>query len=167
MSKKQKPILKQSPWRVISYSSVQNIGEEDEFDAGFIELYHRETNKTLMKEMSWLKGEGPYKNDGFKTPTLNDIWDLFIKYTPGTTGFIYKDWRVKRDQGCFVYVLIDSNTNPPLIRRKEIIGDFVSQNKTDFASFLMMLDNIQSDLDNQEKKMIFNLDEARKKREPA
>lgn len=167
MPKKQKPIPKQPPWIITSYSDIQNAGEKDEFDAGYMEFIHRETGNSFMREMSWLKGEGAYEIPDFKPAKLTDIWNLFLKYTPGTTGFIYKGWHVKRDAGCFVYILVGISEGKPVERKKNIIGDWVIQQQ-DFASFIKMLDNIQSELDEIEESSnapIINLDEARKKKQ--
>ena len=158
---KQKPIKKQHPWLITSYSSIQNKDSEDEFDAGYIEFEHRQTSVSFRKEMSWLKGEGPYKVPGFRTPKLLDVWNTFVKYTPGTTGFVYKEWHIKRDNDCFIYILVDLSTAVP--RYKNIIGDFVSQQQ-DFASFIEMLDNIQKEREESTKTAVFDIGEARKKR---
>ena len=166
MKKRKRQIVKQSPWVIETYSNIHNEGDEDEFDSGFMVFHHKATEKLFKKEMAWFKGEGPYAVREFKPPTPIDIWDILHKYTPGTTGFIYKDWHIKRDQGCFDYLLIDSSTDPPTVRYKNIIADWAIE-KQDFASFIEMLDNIQKQKDverGEENKSILNLDEARLKK---
>lgn len=162
--KKQQPIEQQGPWLIISYSSVKNKGEEDEFDEGYIEFNHQETGIKILKEMSWLRGEGAYKEKKYNTPTLPEVWDTFLKNTPGTTGFIYKNWHINRDHNCFIYILADPSESPPGEIHKNIIGDFVSQ-KQDFASFLEMLDNIEISVEEEKPKQLFDLGEARMKRD--
>jgi len=141
--KKQMPIRKQGPWLITSYSTVHNKGEgEDEFDDGHIEFEHKETGLNFLKEMSWIKSEGPFR--GNKAPTLIDIWKFFLKHTPGTSVFVYKNWVVTRSESshCFIYQLSDRVKNEYI--HKNIISDTVCL-KQDFASFINMLDNIQKE----------------------
>ena len=165
--KKEIPIVKQKPWLIISYTSVQNKGMDDEFDAGYLEFNHRETGISFLKEMAWLKGEGPYAIKDYKPPTLLNIWDILKNNTPGTTGIVYKNWHVKRDQGCFINLLVDPLCDPPVVISKDMISDFVSK-KQDFASFIEMLDNMQEEKEAErikEKSQILNLDEMRLQRQ--
>jgi len=167
LGRKRQPIIKtQKPWLIVSYSNIQNKGEDDEFDPGYIQFIHKETNKEFLKEMSWLLGEGPYGFDGYRTPTLIDIWNILTKYTPATTGFVYKNWDVNRRSGCFMYTLFDFSKHPPEEIHKNIIGDAVSKEHHDFAAFLEMLDNISDSIEaSKPKRIILDLEEARKKRE--
>jgi hypothetical protein len=168
MSKKQKqPIIrKQAPWIVTPYTNIHNKGEEDEFEDGFLEFSHCDIHKSYLKEISWVKGTGPYKYDGYRPPTLIDIWELFKKYTPGTTGFSYKNWHMQKHPGCFMYVLADPTTDPPSILHKDIVGDKVSRDIQDFAAFLWMLDNIEREIEESKpKQILFDLSEERKKRD--
>jgi len=165
--KKQKPIKPQSPWVITSYSDVQFKGEENEFDAGYIEFVHQESDIIACHEMDWLRSERSYL--GKKPPTLLDVWGMLLKDTPGTVGFIYRmsklhdqvNWHVTRKRGCFKHVLVDISKSPPLSLSESIISDF-SQSTIDMAAFLKMLDRTQLEIENRGA-TIFNLDEARKK----
>lgn len=140
-----KPKIKeQPPWIINSYSSIQNEGTEDEFDDGYIEFENGKLN--IKKEMAELRGEKPYDKDDYVPPGLLDIWGMFLKSTPGTKGFQYKDWRVVRENSCFVYVLIGESCGEQIRKYKNIIRDYTSKQQ-DFASFLNMLDKIQEDKD--------------------
>ena len=132
----------QPPWVITSYSSIQNRGTEEEFDDGYIEFENGKLN--IKKEMAELRGEKPYDKDDYIPPGLLDIWGMFIKRTPGTKGFQYKDWRIVREENCFVYVLIGDSCGEPVKKYKNIIRDYTSRQQ-DFASFLNMLDKIQEE----------------------
>lgn len=167
--KKQKPIKPQGPWTITSYSDVQNPGEDDEFDVGYIEFEHKETSIISHHEMDWLRGERSYL--GQKLPTLLNIWDMLLRDTPGISGFIYRmtnhhdqvNWHITRKRGCFKYVLINLNNNPPVSLSESIISDY-SQNKIDMVAFLKVLNGIQLDIEDRGA-AVFNLDEIRKKKE--
>ncbi len=167
--KKQKPIQPQGPWTITSYSDIQYPGTKDEFDAGYIEFKHEETNIVSHHEMDWLKSERSYK--GKKTPTLLDVWNMFLRDTPGTTGFRYRmseahehvSWHIKRMVNCFQYILIDMGKSPPQsLNKKNIISD-LSQKKIDMAAFLWLLDDTQREIEGKATPII-NLDEMRERR---
>jgi len=167
--RKQKPIKPQAPWVITSYSDIQYPDEETEHDAGYIEFSHEETGIISCHEMDWLRGDRSYL--GETPPKLNDIWNMFLKDTPGTTGFIYRktrehvqlNWHVTRKRGCFKYVLINMSTDPPQSLFESVISDF-SQSKIDMASFLKMLDGTQDDCEGVAA-TVFNLDELRSVKE--
>ncbi len=168
MNKKQNQIKPQPPWIITSYSDIQKLSEGKECDAGYIEFSHEETGIISCHEMDWLRGDRSYL--GETPPKLNDIWNMFLKDTPGTTGFIYRktkdyvqlSWHVTRKRGCFKYVLIDMRTVPPQSLFESVISDY-SQNKIDMASFLRMLDGTQEDCEGMTA-TVFNLDEMRVKK---
>lgn len=140
---KNKPKIKeQPPWIITSYSSVHNKGEKEEFDDGYLEFENGTMN--IKKEMAEFRGENQYNKEGYTPPGLLNIWDMFLKLTPGTKGFQYKDWRIVRENGCFVYILIGESCGEQTRRYKNIISDYTSRQQ-DFASFLNMLDNIQEE----------------------
>lgn len=142
---KSKPKIKeQPPWVITSYSSIQNKGTDEEFDDGYIEFENGNLN--IKKEMAELRGEKPYDEDDYTPPGLLDIWNMFLKRTPGTKGFQYKDWRIVREENCFVYVLIGKSCGEQIRKYKNIIRDYTSRQQ-DFSSFLNMLDKIQEEKD--------------------
>ncbi len=134
MLKKKPPKTKlQGPWKIKEYD-------------GYIEFSHRETRQRFLKENDWLHGLNAYEYSGYETPLLTDIFVLVRKLTPGTTGFIYRDWHVKRDINCFVYILVKIENGRPVTKFKNIVGDFTSKQE-DFAAFLAKLDRIEADLE--------------------
>ncbi|MCK5615842.1 hypothetical protein KAR91_78990 [Candidatus Pacearchaeota archaeon] len=167
--KKQKPIKPQGPWIITSYSDIQFQGEENEFDAGYIEFEHEETGIVSHHEMDWLRSERSYK--GERPPSLLSIWNMFLKDTPGISGFVYRmtkehihvNWHITRKRGCFKHVLIDMSKRPPVSLSESIISDH-SQGRIDMASFLRMLDGTQLVIEGRSA-TILNLNEMRKKKE--
>lgn len=143
-SKTKNVIKEQPPWIITSYSFIHNKGEEEEFDDGYLEFENGVIN--IKKEMAELRGENQYNKEGYTPPGLLDIWHMFLDNTPGTKGFQYKDWRVVRENGCFVYVLIGESFGKQIRKYKNIISDYTSRQQ-DFASFLNMLDSIQEEKD--------------------
>ena len=137
--KKQKPIKPQAPWVINLYSEVQNKGQPDEYDPGYIEFEHRQTGLSIKQEIDWIKGSGTYKNKS--VPTLIDIWKMLISHTPGTKKIIYKSWVIEHEPGCFVYRLADIVTNAFVLKR--VISHYTCS-KQNFATFLEMLDNEQA-----------------------
>lgn len=159
--KKKKTIGKQAPWRVVWYKPALAGAE---FDTGFVEFVHSQTGQVFRKEVDWLTGEGAYEVAGYDPPTLLDIWTMMAKLTPGAQGFTYKNWHVKRDIGCFIYVLAGSRHGNPVERYKNIIGDATCK-AHDFAAFIEMLDRIESHEQESTSKPIINLSDMREKRE--
>ena len=167
--KKQKPIKPQSPWIITSYSDIQFKGEENEFDAGYIEFVHQEADIVACHEMDWLRGERSYL--GKELPALLSVWNMFLKDTPGTIGFIYRmtenhkqvNWHVTRKRGCFKHVLVDFSKSPPASLSAGITSDF-SLTTMDMAAFLKMLDRTQLEIESQGA-TIFNLDDFKNKKE--
>ena len=159
--KKQKPIKPQGPWQIISYSDIQNKGTENEFDPGYIEFYHHETRNRFYKEMSWLKGEGVYGEiKNYKLPNPIDIWNMLLRHTPGFSMFIYKNWHIQKNAGCFI-IRLASNEYDQYIDKK-ILSDYTCS-KMDFSSFLDMLDEIEKQHADKQEKKIFNLNEMRQR----
>ena len=156
---KQKPIKKQGLWLITSYSDIKNAGSDDEFDPGFIEFEHKETNLSIKKEMAWLRREGAYSD--VEPPKLLDIWKLFTQLTPGTTLFVYKNWDITRDRGCFILELVGDDQETYIY--KNIISDY-SSNQQDFKSFLGMLDNVQLEIDESRKSSVLDIGKERVKR---
>lgn len=136
--KKQKPIKPQPPWLITLHSEVQLEGQEKEFDPGYIEFEHRQTRVSIKQEIDRIKGRGAYINQS--VPTLLDIWNMLTSRTPGSQKFIYKDWVVEHEPGCFVCSLADRLTNKFVIKR--IISHYTCS-KQNFAVFLDMLDKWQ------------------------
>lgn len=165
--KKQKPIRPQGPWIITSYSDIQNQGEDDEYDAGYIQFEHHETGAVICYEMDWLRSQRTYS--GEKAPTLLNIWDMLLKRTPGISGFIYQmtsehehvSWHVSRKVGCFKYVLIDTGKSPAVSLVERIFSD-LSNRKIDMAAFLRTLDGIQKH-EEDKKAPVIDLDDMRKK----
>jgi hypothetical protein len=157
--KKQPQIQKQGPWLITIYSEVKNKGEEDEFDPGFIEFQHKQTNRSIKEELNWIYGRGSFKSSG--PPNLINVWDMLIKHTPGMQLIVYKNWHIERDRGCFECQLADRNTHKYVLKR--IISNVTCIDQ-DFASFIRMLDNEQKFYDGNNKPSILNLDQERQKR---
>ena len=134
--KKQKPVKPQPPWIITLYSEIQLEGQKDEFDPGYIEFEHKQTEISIKQEIDRIKGRGAYINK--PVPTLLDIWNMLIGRTPGAQKFIYKDWVVEHEPGCFVCNLADRITNTFVIKR--VISHYTCS-KHNFAVFLKMLDN--------------------------
>lgn len=155
-------IGKQKPWVVTRFEPV--FVDCNGADSGYIELEHRQTQQCIRKEIAWLKGEGAYEEKGYRPPTLLDIWGMFQKSTPGTTGFSYNNWHIKRDQGCFIYVLVGMDGGLPYERYKNIVSDHTCKQQ-DFIGFIDMLDTIQEYQDDTGSRPIINLDEMRLKKE--
>jgi len=157
---KEPPIKDQPPWLITIYSEVQNEGDPDEFDPGFIEFEHKQTGISLKYEMSWLKSHGPTFEDK-NPPTLIDIWEILLKYTPGFKVIIHKNWHIRKDVGCFIYQLADREKQEYVIKR--ILSNHTCQDQ-DFFSFIRMLDNEQEYYDSNTKSTILNLNNEREKR---
>ena len=166
-NKKQKPIRSQGPWIITSYSDIQNQGEDDEYDAGYIQFEHHETGAVICYEMDWLRSERSYK--GEKPPLLLSVWNMFLKDTPVISGFVYRmtkdhiqvSWHVSRKVGCFKYVLIDTGKSPAVSLVERIFSD-LSNRKIDMAAFLRTLDGIQKH-EEDKKAPVIDLDDMRKK----
>ena len=158
--KKQKQIKPQGPWLVTLYSEIQNKGQKDEFDPGYIEFEHPQTKLSIKEEIAWIKGQGSFK--GKPTPTLIDIWNMFLRHTPGTSLFVFKNWHIEREPGCFVCNLADRVHSQYVLKR--IVSNFTCQEQ-DFAAFIEMLDNEQKYFDDSRQSTVFDLDLARLKRE--
>lgn len=150
-------IQKQRPWQIIVYSRLYNEGTEEEFDDGYIELVYEDKSGVIRryKELAWIRGEKNYSEQ----KNLFDIWNFIVKMTPGTIGIRYDDWLIQNNHKSFIYQLSDLEGKE--IIYKNIIGEQTVE-RTDFAAFLEMLDNIKDDERNKEtirknQKGIFDL----------
>ena len=157
--KKQKPIKPQPPWLITLHSEIQNAGEKDEFDPGYIEFEHRQTRISIKEEIDWIKGRGVYVNK--PVPTLLNIWKMMVSHTPGTQKFVYKNWVIEYEPGCFIYKLSDMMTNKFVLKR--IISHYTCS-KQNFATFLEMLDNEQKQYEDKPSS-ILNINAFRDKKE--
>lgn len=159
---KQKPIVLKKPWVITPYITIQNKGEVDEFEEGFIEFEHRETSieshKILIRrEIGWINGDKNYIRE---IPTLAHIWEMLLKAGPGANKFLYKNWVIELDQfnSCSVYQLADRNKN------EYVHKDITANSRIHFYLFLKMLDKYEKQRESLEKKNILNLSDVRKKK---
>ena len=157
--KKPEPPKNQHPWLITIHSEVKNKGCQDEFDPGFIEFEHKQTRLSIKEELDWIYGRGAFKPNG--TPSLINVWDMLLKYTPGMRLIVHKNWHIEREQKCFVSQLADRGKGKYVLKR---VTSNVTCIEQDFASFLKMLDNEQEYHDSNSVNTILSLDDEREKR---
>ncbi len=131
---KEKPVRRKLPWE------VTDKGDH-------LAFFHSGDKRAFKVSKKVYLGEGVYKKEGYKPPTLIDVWETLWNEAPGTTGFIYSGcWGVIREGDCFNYVLdISEKGKEPEIVCDKLMDDPTAED-THFIEFLIMLDEEAEDI---------------------